>query len=404
MKQDANTDVDELTAAEAARLVALYNTVAAQVAAARTQLRSPTKAEAAQAYRKLRNPLLAQTTPANGIDVADRAVLTILHRDRAAIIAGAEAAVRLELALLEANLRLEYEKGRQASVELDEVSKLPTEHQYFFGELRKRLVTGSMLDALTQEEFDVLGQLIVQKNDCPTHPNLKGLWNFTYRCGVVDHKVVGLTDDEKAAVLIASCPDAAAGMAAQAFFNEAAGRQLDLPMPLALALLTDMRAEHRSRGLRRTAEQIETVELNRTAKIIRTALGLDDNQVHELSEAWGDLFGRHFTNMERREAEADAQRLEEIRSFIPAAQALGMRDEQAAAAHWAQRKVIADDDDAGTSGNTVFTDGSELKRDGGDNDSSFREPLPDDEQKCADMTEDRAAFAASRAFSDQYAS
>ena len=220
MKQDTSTPVDELIADQTAQLASLYDGIAALIAVAKTRQRSTDKADAAKAYRELRNPIFAQTTPANSIDVANRAVLTILQRDKATITAGVEAGIRLLLALVEATRRSEYEESRQASIERDAASKLPIEHQYFFSELRRRDVTGSMLDALTQEEFDVLGQMIVQKNALPTHPTLKGMWNFTFRCGMVNHKVIGLTEDEKAAIIIASRPDAAAGMAAQAFFNE----------------------------------------------------------------------------------------------------------------------------------------------------------------------------------------
>ena len=170
-------------------------------------------------------------------------------------------------------------------------------------------------------------------------------------------------------------------------------------MSLALALLADMRAEHRSRGLRRTAEHIETDELNRTAAIIRTALRLDGEQVHELFEAWSDLFGRHFTDMERRQAEADAQRLEEIRSFIPAARDLWVRDEQAAAAYRARREIVADDDadadDGATKGTTPSTDGSELTASGGGDPSPHGEPPPDVAQQHSGMARDLIAFAAS---------
>jgi len=334
----------DLIADQVAYLRGIYDELAGLVAVAQGQRDGADKGERGKGYRKLNNPILGQTTPANGIDIADRAVLTIVNKDKATIAAGAEAAARLVLAIIEANRRRAFEENRQADAARNSASKLPAEYQYFFSEMEKRFVTRSMLDAMTQEEFDVLARLVQQKSDLPTHPTLKGLWNFCFRAGIVDHKVIGLTEDEKSAVLIAAQPDAAAGMAACAFFEEAAGRPLDLPPSLALALLKDMQAEQRSRGVRRTADQIVFDDYNKTTRIIRKALGLDDDQLDELMQARRDIFEQRFEDLERLRAADAARREIEVQAYMPAARELREQAASAAAAR-PQPDPITDEED-----------------------------------------------------------
>ena len=195
--------------------------------------------------------------------------------------------------------------------------------------------------------------------------------------------------------------DAAAGMAAQAFFDDAAGRKLDLPPALALALLADLRAEKRSRGLRRTADQLAADDYNRTNEIIRGALGLRDDQVAELLAARSDIFDRLFGEIERRRAEANAERRDEIAAYIPAAQTMLMREEQANAAHYVQGSLRDDDLERSEVAGADGGRSSLPAGDAGGTTSGRDSGLEDDQlllnfaQQQAAMAKDRRAFASS---------